>query len=54
MMDKVEVKAYIHSHLPQGVHISLNLSKDYYTQQEADEILKQSLEAWEIIKKLRK
>ena len=54
MMDKVEVKAYIHSHLPQGVHISLNLPKDSYTQQEADEILNQALEAWETIEKLRK
>ena len=54
MMSRKEIKTYIHSHLPQGVHISLNLSKDSYTQEEADKILNQALDAWETIEKLRK
>ena len=56
-MNKVNAKDvinYVCPFIPEGVHISLNLSKDSYTQEEADEVLKQVLEAWEIIEKLRK
>lgn len=51
-MGKAEVKAYIHLYLPRGIHMTLTLSKDTYTQEEADKILFQALEIWEYIKTL--
>lgn len=56
-MNKVNAKDvldYVCPFIPEGIHISLNFTKDSYTQEEADEVLKQVLEAWEIIEKLRK
>lgn len=53
-MNNIEIETYIHVHLPKGVHMSLNLTKDSYIQAEADEILRQALETWERIKTLRK
>ena len=54
MMSKAEVNTYVHSHLPSDIHMSLNLDKDTYTHQEADQILFQALETCEYIKKLRR
>lgn len=54
LIDKESIDTYIHLHLPNGVHITLNLNKDYYTREEADDILAQALETWEYIKTLRK
>ena len=53
-MIKDDVINYAHSQLPPTIHMSLNLTKDSYTQEEADEILSQALEIWEYIKTLRK
>lgn len=54
IMTKSEVNIYVCSHLPHNIHMSLGLDKDYYTQDEADEILSQALDSWAYIKKLRR
>lgn len=54
IMTKSEVNIYVHSHLPHSIHMSLSLNKDYYTQDEADEILFQALDSWAYIKQLRR
>ena len=54
MMNKAKVERYVYTHLPKSIHISLALSKDTYTQEEANKILAQALETWEYIKTLRK
>lgn len=54
MMNKAEVERYVHAHLPKSIHMSLALSKDSYTQEEANKVLSQALEIWEYIKTLRK
>lgn len=54
LINKESLANYIHSHLPLNVHMSLNLDKDYYTQEEANEILSQALGSWAYIKKLRR
>lgn len=46
--------SYIHTRLPKGVHISMALPKEEYTQEEANQYLSDALRAWEIIEKLRK
>lgn len=53
-MTKSDIKNYVHSRLPKGIHITLNLPKDLYTQEEADKYLNDALQALEIIEKLRK
>lgn len=54
LLNKQELKEYIHARLSDDAHMTLSLSKDSYTQEEADEILAQALETWEYIKTLRK
>lgn len=54
MPNEQELKEYIHSRLPDNVHMTLNLPKALYTQEEADKMLSQALETWEYIKTLRK
>ena len=54
LIDRHELIVYINSLLPRSVHMSLGLSKDSYTQEEANEILAQALETWEYIKNLKK
>lgn len=54
MLNEQELKEYIHSRLPDNVHITLNLPKALYTQEEADKMLSRAHEIWEYIKTLRK
>lgn len=54
LMTKSDIENYVHSRLPKGIHITLNLPKDLYTQEEADKYLNDALQALETIKKLRK
>lgn len=54
MINQADVIAYIHSHFPKGVHISMALPKEEYTQEEANQYFSDALRAWEIIEKLRK
>lgn len=54
LMDKAELTNYVHSHLPHSVHMSLNLDKDEYTQEEAKVILSEALDSWAYIKQLRR